>query len=159
MKETWREDNHSYCNTTKKDLDATQRDATLSQQPPLTRNREGRYLPANLPTLGNLKLPRFSPLATTCTACKILCPGTTASDARANQGTLRHHGAPGKGKNNCKANTGDWKAEKQLPLPWVTEQDRSAWAKPPGSGGPAAPYTYLLCGQRNYNSHGDSEAA
>lgn len=74
MKETWREDNHSYCNTTKKDLDATQRDAPLSQQPPLTRNREGRYLPANLPTLGNLKLPRFSPLATTCTACKILCP-------------------------------------------------------------------------------------
>lgn len=74
MKETWREDNDSYCNTTGKDLDATRRDATLSQQPPPTRSRERRYLPANLPTLGNLKLPRFLPFATTCTACKILCP-------------------------------------------------------------------------------------
>ncbi|KAI4579204.1 hypothetical protein MJG53_001074 [Ovis ammon polii x Ovis aries] len=40
MKETWREDNDSYCNTTGKDLDATRRDATLSQQPPPTRSRE-----------------------------------------------------------------------------------------------------------------------
>lgn len=46
MKETWREDNDSYCNTTGKDLDATRHDATrLSHSPhPLEVGNGGTYL-------------------------------------------------------------------------------------------------------------------
>lgn len=47
MKETWREDNDSYCNTTGKDLDATRRDATRlshSSPHPLEVGNGGTYL-------------------------------------------------------------------------------------------------------------------
>lgn len=100
-----------------------------------------------------------SQFVTTCPACRILGPLNHRLRCRANQGALRHHRAPVKGKGNIKASSGDCEAAGGLPLPWVTDLTCSACAQPPGSGSSTAPHACLLCGRRNYNSQGDPEAA
>lgn len=74
--------------------------------------------------------------------------GSTASS----QGASNRQG-------NIKASFGDCKAPGSQRLLWVTELTRSACAKPPGSGGSAAPHTCLPGGRRNYNSQDDPEEA
>lgn len=92
--------------------------------------------------------------SSTCQAFRILGPMNHRLRCRANQGALRHHRAPEKGKGNLKESSGKSEAEGPLPLSWVTELTRSVCAKPPGSGGSWAAHACLLYKRRNYGSQG-----
>lgn len=124
--------------------EASGRDAShppIASPTPSGRGRTFRQTPQLFYPRDPLNSLQFS---STCRACRILGPLNHRPRCRANQGALRHHRAPEKGKGNLKASSGKSEAEGPLPLSWVTELTCSVCAKPPGSGGSWASHACLL---------------